>query len=82
MSPNEGERITALVHLTGDEIAAVNAYKRAASEDESGKASTASDADWLRSTIRPPYHHTPAASNRLDHAATCAWFDVRAGTLE
>jgi hypothetical protein len=49
----EGERITALVHLTGDEIAAVNAYKRAAAEDESGKASTASDADWLRSTIRP-----------------------------
>eukprot|EP01047_Picozoa_sp_COSAG01_P085202 COSAG01_NODE_18615_length_1064_cov_1.482902_1_plen_113_part_00 len=31
-----GTKITTLVHLTGDEIAAVNAYKRAAAGDESG----------------------------------------------
>ena len=44
----EGEQITALVHLTGDEIAALNAYKRAAAD----KSDT--DSDWLRSAIRPP----------------------------
>ena len=55
----EGAEIKALVYLSGDEIAAVNAYKRAAAENVSGKPSTASDSDWLRSTIRPPMSTPP-----------------------
>ena len=58
----EGKEISALVHLTGDEIGAVNAYKRAAAEHASKPSSGASDSDWLRSYIRPGARDTPPPS--------------------
>ena len=52
-----GKEVSALVHLSGEEITALNAYKRAAADGHD------SDDDWLRSTLRPTTPTPPPAAD-------------------